>query len=181
MFSNWTSMSHLNQERSTLIFEHRLCSPCDTWVTHYPGHMTSGWPSNDLMRPHDDPCNELMEIIMAKFRFQEEKRCWNRYHVCYVFVREWTCAWKCKKMFENMNLAKKRLENADKQVAIRYSNNSVGSNAINFALSGSTFLNWDIKLNCRLENFEFSVLKFLKILLMTLLVELFRDVSLWTS
>ena len=31
-----------------------------------------------------------------------------------------------KKMFENMNLAKKRLENADKQVAIRYSNNSVG-------------------------------------------------------
>ena len=40
-----------------------------------------------------------------------------------------------------MNLAKRvRLENADKQVAIRYSNNSVGSNAINFGSSGFTWL-----------------------------------------
>ena len=73
-----------------------------------------------------------------------------------------------------MNLAKRvRLENADKQVAIRYSNNSVGSNAINFGSSGFTCL---IETSNRL--FDFAKIMVNVSLIMTVFVCLFRDVIL---
>lgn len=80
-----------------------------------------------------------------------------------------------KKMFENMNLAKKRLENADKQVEIRYSNNSVGFKRHKFCFIRLYFAK--LRHISRFENFKFIFENFAKFWLMTLLVELFRDVT----
>ena len=79
-----------------------------------------------------------------------------------------------KKMFENMNLAKKRLENADKQVEIRYSNNSVGFKRHKFCFIRLYFAK--LRHSSRFENFKLIFENFPKFWLMTLLVELFRDV-----